>query len=203
MVVITRKRLVSLTIMLTRSDTREEPTGRPILVGPVSYRAHMSTRLFYVDDSGSSESTGLTVSGWVELAVDDWNAVLAAWLEWRHTLYSTVGIPSTYELHATKFAGGRGRPTGTSWDRVKAHRAAIIEDTLSTLARIPNLTLGAAFQRSTPRRASGVKSAADGRLVRYLDARLTSAGDNSLLIMDGDGSSFKTLETCGWLTPTR
>lgn len=90
----------------------------------------MSTRLFYVDDSGS-EDTGLSVFGWVELAIDDWNTVLAAWLEWRHTLYSTVGIASDYELHATKFAGGRGRPTGTDWDRSKAQRAAVAEDALT------------------------------------------------------------------------
>ncbi len=44
------------------------------------------------------------------------------------------------------------------------------------------------YQRDTSGRLRGAKAEAYARLVRYLDARLTAAGDHGLLIMDGDGS---------------
>lgn len=145
-------------------------------------------RLIYIDDSGSDQ-TGINVFGWVELAVEDWNAVLREWLDWRHELYSSVGIPADYELHATKLAGGRGRPTGTSWDEVKSYRIAVVTDALRVLTGLPGLCTGAAFQRTPP----GVKhhtSKADtyARLVRYLDARLTSAAETGMIVMDGEGT---------------
>lgn len=148
----------------------------------------VTTRVIYIDDSGA-ETTGYNVFGWVELAVESWNAVLRAWLDWRRELYRSIGIPTDYELHATKFVGGRGRPTGTPWDTIKSQRAHVVVDALRTLVDIPGLSAGAAF-RHTERGTKHHQSKADAyvRLVHHLDARLTAAGDFGLVVMDGDGT---------------
>lgn len=144
--------------------------------------------MIYVDDSGSDQ-TGIAVFGWVELDARSWNEVLRGWLDWRHEMYRSIGLPADYELHATKLAGGRGRPTGTSWDNVKSHRTQLIDHALRTLAGLPGLTAGAAFQQRTAgHRYHDVKVDTYARLVRHLDARLTADDDVGMLIMDGDGT---------------
>jgi hypothetical protein len=149
----------------------------------------VTTRLFYIDDSGS-EQTNTAVYAWVELLVPSWREALRGWLDWRHELYRSVGIPADFELHATKFLGGRGRPTGTSWDEVKSYRAPVMADALRTISALPGLCTGAVFRRTTSRGREYHASKADAyaALVRVLDARLTAAGEFGLIVMDGDGT---------------
>lgn len=148
----------------------------------------MSTRVFYIDDSGA-DATGIVVFGWVELEIPAWSEVLRGWLDWRHELYRTLGVPADYELHATKFVGGRGRPTGTSWDEHKTRRAPVIADALRTISGLPGLHTGAVFQRTTPGvKYPETKKQAYAELVRRLDARLTADGEHGLIVMDGDGT---------------
>lgn len=148
----------------------------------------MAVRLIYVDDSGA-DATRTVVFGWVELVVDDWRPVLRGWLDWRNQLHATVGIPTDYELHATKFAGGRGRPTGTTWDERKASRGPVIAQALATIAALPGLDVGAVFARVGLReKYHHAKAAAYVELVRLLDNRLTTDGDLAMIVMDGDGT---------------
>ncbi|MGW1676706.1 DUF3800 domain-containing protein [Saccharopolyspora sp. NPDC002376] len=148
----------------------------------------VATRVIYIDDSGS-EAARLNVFGWVEVAIESWKEALQDWLDWRRELYRSIGIPTDYELHATKFAGGRGRPTGTAWDTIKSQRAPVITDALRTLVELPGLSAGAAFQR-TDRGTKHHLAKADtyARLVRHLDARLTANDDFGLVVMDGEGT---------------
>lgn len=148
----------------------------------------MIVRVFYIDDSGS-EQHGMNVFGWVELELAVWNPVLRGWLDWRQELYRSIALPTDYELHATKFLGGRGRPTGTTWDAVKANRSQVMSEALSTMAGLAGLATGAVFLRTPPGVKHQVaKADAYARLVRWLDARLTAAGELGLIMMDGDGS---------------
>ncbi|MBK0870009.1 DUF3800 domain-containing protein [Saccharopolyspora sp. HNM0986] len=148
----------------------------------------MIVRVFYVDDSGS-EQHGINVFGWVELELGAWNQVLRGWLDWRQELYRSIGLATDYELHATKFLGGRGRPTGTDWDTAKPNRSQVMRDALSTIDGLDGLAAGAVFLRTTPGvKHPAAKADAYARLVRYLDARLTAAGELGLIMMDGDGS---------------
>jgi hypothetical protein len=109
----------------------------------------MSVRLFYVDDSGSPESR-LVVFGWVELLAVDWSSALRVWLDWRRHLHTTVGIPASYELHATKFGSGRGRPSGTDWDLHKANRATTMVSALTTIAALSGVATGAVYRPIMP-----------------------------------------------------
>jgi hypothetical protein len=145
-------------------------------------------RLFYVDDSGA-ESSRTVVFGWVELLVTDWRPALRMWLDWRQALNSSVGLPASYELHGTKFANGRGRPTGTDWDHHKAHRSTTMVDALSTIARLPGVQAGAIY-RKVPARTKYYdgKATAYADLVAMLDQRLTNAGELGMVVMDGDGT---------------
>ncbi|MEU6261727.1 DUF3800 domain-containing protein [Saccharopolyspora shandongensis] len=143
-------------------------------------------RLIYIDDSGAPPNT--VVYGWVELHAGAWRDVLRGWLNWRHEMYRDLGIPADYELHATKFVGGRGRPTGTSWDQRKAHRAEVMVQALRTIGSLPGLRAGAVFQRDDGRDFRALKSDTYARLVRWLDAKLTADGDHGLVIMDGNGT---------------
>lgn len=67
------------------------------------------TRVIYVDDSGA-ESTGIATFRWVSLLLDSWRNGLDEVLAWRQHLTTAYGIPKHYEMHATKFANGRGNP---------------------------------------------------------------------------------------------
>lgn len=148
----------------------------------------MTVRLFYVDDSGASD-TRTVVFGWVELDVTAWRPVLRSWLDWRSELQRTIGIPTDYELHATKFAGGRGHPTGTDWDAHKAERLPIIADALNTIATMPGLSVGTVYARAADRRGyRDLKARAYAELVHTLDERLTTAGESGMIVMDGDGT---------------
>jgi len=148
----------------------------------------VTVRLFYVDDSGASE-TRTIVFGWVELDVTAWRPVLRSWLDWRSELQRTIGIPTDYELHGTKFVGGRGHPTGTEWDAHKAERLPVIADALRTVGRMPGLAVGAVYACADDRRGyRDLKARAYVELVQALDERLTAAGDFGMIVMDGDGT---------------
>lgn len=148
----------------------------------------VTTRLIYIDDSGSYQ-TKIAVYGWVELPVTSWRAALRGWLNWRQALYDSVGIPVSYELHATKFVNGRGRPTGTPWDEVKSHRGPVVAEALRTIVGLPGVRTGAVFRQAAPGHKHR-ESMADtyASLVRELDGRLTAAGEFGMIVMDGDGT---------------
>lgn len=141
--------------------------------------AVVTTRLLYIDDSGADQ-TALSVFGWVELALPHWNDALRGWLDWRHGLYPSVGVPADYELHSTRFVGGSDRPTGTGWDEVKSHRSVVMGEALRTIAALPGLCVGAAYQRTQPGARHHVSKADTyARLVRHLDSRLSAAGGSA------------------------
>jgi hypothetical protein len=50
-----------------------------------------------------------TASAWSRSATGQ--QALATWLAWRAQLAAIEGIPKNYELHATRFANGRGNPS--------------------------------------------------------------------------------------------
>ncbi|RJQ83431.1 DUF3800 domain-containing protein [Pseudonocardiaceae bacterium YIM PH 21723] len=146
-------------------------------------------RLFYIDDSGAPQSK-LIVYGWIELQASGWNAALQHVLDWRHALHAATGMPTNYELHATTFANGRGRPTGTDWDRHKAHRSAVMVDAFHTVSTLPTAAVGAVFHHVSPgRHYHAAKAELYTGLVATLDARLTAEGEIGMIIMDGDGTN--------------
>ncbi|WNV86701.1 DUF3800 domain-containing protein [Umezawaea sp. Da 62-37] len=144
-------------------------------------------RLFYIDDSGA-QTSNLAVYGWVELLVPDWRPALRSWLNWRKALNDSVGLPASYELHATKFANGRGRPTGTGWDHRKANRSQFMVDALSMISEMPGVRTGAVCRDTTGKRFSEAKAMLYSDLVAMLDGRLVDAGQHGFVIMDGDGT---------------
>ncbi len=144
-------------------------------------------RLFYIDDSGAQTSQ-LVVYGWVELSVSDWRPALRSWLDWRKALHASTGLPASYELHATKFVNGRGRPTGTGWDRSKANRSAVVVDALSAIAAMPGVRTGAVCRDTTGARYVDAKARLYADLVTEIDARLVAADHHGFVIMDGDGT---------------
>jgi hypothetical protein len=83
-----------------------------------------TVRLIYVDDSGS-EQTGWAVYSWIECTATGWRDGLRAWLELRRRLYQEHRIPADYELHASKFIGGRGNPSlDSNWNRASTSAAS-------------------------------------------------------------------------------
>lgn len=147
-------------------------------------------RLFYIDDSGA-EDTGIVAYSWIEVAAGDWRTALALWLDWREDLARSAGIPKRYELHATKFANGRGRPSvEEAWNLSKANRVAVMTQALTRIATMGCLQVGSVYRRTTARRAEyrDVRHDVYGELVRLIDERLTRAGELGMIMMDGDGT---------------
>lgn len=146
-------------------------------------------RLFYVDDSGAEE-TGLAVFAWIECTAASWRDGLRDWLELRRALYADHQIPADYELHATKFVGGRGNPSlDPGWNRQKHLRSLVAELALRTIGASPHVRIGSAFRRTNARGFQHAQETAElyAALIRHLDARLSTAGELGFVIVDGDG----------------
>lgn len=148
------------------------------------------TYIVYVDDSGAAD-TGHIIYGWLAVPIAQWNAALKAVLSWRHQLDASYQIPVTYELQATKFVGGRGRPTRTEdGNLAKSTRAAIVASTFDELAAWDWATIGAvhAHTHGQGRRYHQAKEATYDSLVHEIDHWLNSTGSQAVIVMDGDGT---------------
>lgn len=151
----------------------------------------MPVRLFYVDDSGA-ERSGFATFSWIELAIDDWKMGLGEVLSWRAHLDHNYGIPKRYELHSTDFANGRGNPSrrGDAWNRRKAHRSQVLEESFRRFSLWPWLSVGTVYSHTSLQRDAFARERARvyQKLVQMLDSRLAAAGELGLLVMDGDGT---------------
>lgn len=146
-------------------------------------------RLFYVDDSGA-EHTGWVVYAWIECTAAGWRDGLLDWLELRRALYADHQIPADYELHATKFVGGRGNPSlDPDWNRQKHLRSLVAEQALQTIGESRHVRVGSVFRRTNARGFQYAQEAADlyAMLIRHLDERLSRVGELGFVIVDGDG----------------
>jgi hypothetical protein len=145
-------------------------------------------RLFYIDDSGA-EATGHIVYSWIETTPDGWREGLRAWLDLRRALYVDYLIPPAVELHATKFAGGRGRPSTRPTNLTKTERWAAITQSLAVIGSTPALRVGTVHRHTTARRAAfhQEQAAVYEALVASLDRRLGAARALGMIVMDGNG----------------
>src|SRR5919198_1348266 len=155
----------------------------------------MRTRMYYVDDSGAGE-TGYAVFSWITCDIAAWHTGLAAWLALRRRFFVDYKIPPSYELHASVFVNGRGRPSlNVAWNLHKANRVEATKLALSAIADCPELTVGTVYRRF--RRPGGLGEARNelyGRLVDRLDHQLADGGELGLIFMDGDGSDRNLAE---------
>lgn len=111
----------------------------------------MQTRLFYVDDSGASD-TGYAVYSWIECDITAWRQVLRAWLDLRNRLFAEFRILPRTELHASLFVNGRGRPSlDLAWNVRKSNRLEASELALNAIGRCAVLRVGTVYRRSTGR----------------------------------------------------
>lgn len=150
-----------------------------------------AVRFFYVDDSGASE-TGWIVFSWIECAIADWRVGLRGWLDLRKDLYAEFAIPPSYELHSTKFLGGRGNPsTDPMHNASKETRRQAMALALAAIGGTPELRVGTVYRRTTARRKAFHKESVQvyDRLVTVLNARLGAAGEHGLIFMDGNGTA--------------
>ena len=148
----------------------------------------MPLRLYYVDDSGSV-ATGLVVYSWIECTIDEWRVGLKRWLELRRELYQRHRIPPAYELHASEFVNGRGRPsTDPEWNLSKQARWAVTEQLLETIGACPELRVGTVYRRTTARGHAYhlERDELYVQLVRHLDQRLVGSDELGMIFMDGD-----------------
>lgn len=151
---------------------------------------HRPARIIYVDDSGA-EQTGYATYSWVAVMLDDWREALGDILAWRQDLANMYSIPKHYELHAVQFANGRGNPSrDAGWNRRKAHRSAVLDESFERFASWEWLRVGSAYSKTALRRDHFATERARvySRLVHHLDAQLAAAGEWGTLVMDGDGT---------------
>ena len=153
----------------------------------------MTMRLFYVDDSGSSQ-TGFVTYSWVAVAAQDWSACLRQLIDWRRRLYAADAIPVEFELHATKFLNGRSEPSQhRAWyEDKKGNARRVAEDQLAELAALA--TSGTITMGTVYRQVVGTKHWARHRaevyqaLLEGVDRQLQADDELGFVIMDGDGT---------------
>ncbi len=91
--------------------------------------------LIYLDESYNDECF---VYAGIIIPASRWNKLFAKIFEWRLQLLKKHKIPLDYELHATKFAGGRGNFDGF---KDKDKRAKMFTTVLKELAQLKNIRI--------------------------------------------------------------
>lgn len=155
-----------------------------------------TTRMFYIDDSGSEQS-GWIVYSWVECTISTWRTGLRIWLDLRKQLFTQFAIPASYEIHSTHFANGQGNPSANAaWNRHKSNRGQVMTMALEQIGRCPDLAIGTVYRHTTATRRAYFAEKANvyEKLVEHLDGRLGSAGELGLLFMDGDGTDHSYIQ---------
>ena len=97
---------------------------------------------------------------------------MQSWLDLRHVLHVRYAIPSNYQLHAAKFAGGHGNPsTDPTWNRRRHLRGDVMQLALTRIAATANIQVGTMNRATTARRHAYAHHRADvyRRLVHPLD----------------------------------
>ncbi|WP_405619159.1 DUF3800 domain-containing protein [Streptomyces sp. NBC_01508] len=153
-------------------------------VGPVIDHYSSVDRVYYIDDSGIPK-TGLAL--YSALGVSVWYApqIQRAWHRLREDWLATQGVPTDFELHASQFLGGRGRPGGGNPLKIERYRMA--QEALDVLGVQPGLSITTAYcDRAGNWREA--KAASYSRLLRRLDQQLGLTGECAALVVDGDGS---------------
>ncbi|WP_107062207.1 DUF3800 domain-containing protein [Streptomyces sp. NRRL S-37] len=139
---------------------------------------------FYVDESGIP-STGLAL--YTALGVPTGRApeVLRAWRDLRDQWHREYGVPTDFELHATNFLSGRGRPGGLNPAKIERYRMA--QAALDVIGAQPSLSIVTVYTEEPAHWGRAKRQAYEG-LLRHLDRRLAEVGERAALVVDGDGS---------------
>ncbi|MFF3328752.1 DUF3800 domain-containing protein [Streptomyces sp. NPDC002888] len=154
---------------------------------------------FYVDDSGIP-STGLAL--YTALGVPTGRApeVLRAWRDLRNQWYREQGVPTDFELHATNFLSGRGRPGGRNPAKIERYR--MVQTALDVIGAQTSLSIVTVYTEG-PTHWGRAKRQAYGGLLRCLDRRLAEAEERAALVVDGDGSEHLYEEVHRQVDPQR
>ncbi|WCE02226.1 DUF3800 domain-containing protein [Streptomyces sp. HUAS 31] len=139
---------------------------------------------FYVDESGIP-NTGLAL--YTALGVPTGRApeVLRIWRDLRDQWYHEYGVPTDFELHATNFLSGRGRPGGRNPAKIERYRMA--QAALDVIGAQPSLSIVTVYTEEPAHWGRAKRQAYEG-LLRRLDGRLAEVGERAALVVDGDGS---------------
>lgn len=89
--------------------------------------------LIYIDES--YDKTHFAYSA-IFINAFAWNQYFASLLNWRMEWFKRYGIPLDYELHATKFVGGRG---GHPANSDKLFRANLFHEAIGIIENIPGV----------------------------------------------------------------
>ncbi|MEU1804764.1 hypothetical protein [Streptomyces sp. NPDC019937] len=111
--------------------------------------------------------------------------VLRAWRELRNQWHSEYGVPTDFELHATNFLSGRGRPGGLNPTKIDRYRMA--QAALDLIGAQASLSIVTVYTEEPAHWGRAKRQAYEG-LLRRLDRRLDETGERAALVVDGDGS---------------
>jgi len=143
----------------------------------------MTTYLAYVDDSGD-ESTAVYTA--LLIPVENWAAVLKAWLEFRANIYTTYAIPADFELHAKELVrAGNGRPAPSLPYGVNSElslRKRVIETALASIGKIPELRIISKVSPHVTPEACYIS------LVKTINQMMEKEDGQAILVVDGDGT---------------
>ncbi len=150
-------------------------------------RPSKPVRLFYIDDSGTVD-TGWIVYSWVECAIPDWSVGIGDWVAFRKEIFARHLISVPYELHATRFMGGKGSPSAKpDWNSHKRNRSEVLQAGLAAIAASPVLLVGTVCRRTTAKGSAyfAERGRVYAELVTHVNHRLGAAGEAGILVMDG------------------
>ncbi|WP_416873600.1 DUF3800 domain-containing protein [Kitasatospora sp. SC0581] len=141
-------------------------------------------RHFYLDDSGALDQ-GVWLYAWLGVPARDEARFVGEIDAFRAGLLTEYGIPVEFELHATKFLTGHGRPGGQ--ELAPMDRKHIAQRMLDLLDAQSDLSVGAVYAQRELRYRLLRRETFAGTL-RRIDVQLAAAGERGRLVIDGDGT---------------
>ena len=140
--------------------------------------------MWYIDESGITR-TGLAVYTAIGVSLVHAPGVLAEWQDMRLRWNREYNVPAAFELHATHFLGGRGRPGGLNPRKIERYHMA--QEALAVIGSWPSLNIVTVYTEGHSHWGTAKRRAYEG-LLRRLDRRLAETGERAELTVDGDGS---------------
>lgn len=156
--------------------------------------------IFYIDESEDSNVYVVTAVAVPFLRKIDgqWNIVWPNYLEaakqWRKDIKLAHKVPTTKELHAVKFASGRGRYFHNKWQFPRPKAAAVYRDILNRINFLPDSSImSAATIRGPQLYGSARLEAALHALFQRMRSQCVSRKVNAIVFFDEGHPEYRKL----------
>ena len=142
----------------------------------------MTSYIAYVDDSGDQTTAVYTA---ILMPLESWTQNLEHWLKLRRNLFTTYGVPATFEIHANELVGGKDLPSAQFTYGRSTLRERVLEMAARTICTMPDIRIvSKVMPHVTP--ANCYRA-----LLSELESLLLAEDSWAFMVVDGEDASHK------------